>query len=119
MDHGSRYDVLAYQQKVPLCRASELPLELDDEASCVCVVCLEPVQLDPAAMVRQLPCGHLFHAECLDPWVEVHGTCPTCRMDPLSQRQRRSHTRRAEGRGWHRRWRGLMSSFRDEEEEED
>lgn len=42
-----------------------------------CVVCRD--DLDASAKV--LPCGHAFHAPCLQRWFEVRTTCPTCRRD--------------------------------------
>lgn len=28
-----------------------------------------------------LECGHIFHTDCLEPWLEVNQTCPNCRRD--------------------------------------
>ena len=30
-------------------------------------------------LVLKLGCGHIFHFECMEPWVKITNTCPTCR----------------------------------------
>lgn len=47
----------------------------DDQASCA--VCIN--DLVSKELMRKLPCGHNFHAECLDKWLQSHETCPMCR----------------------------------------
>ena len=42
-----------------------------------CAICL--LNYSVGEMVRQLPCQHLFHAECLSPWLRDHVACPMCR----------------------------------------
>ncbi|KAL2116558.1 hypothetical protein VTJ04DRAFT_8726 [Mycothermus thermophilus] len=42
-----------------------------------CVVCVEDMAAGERAAV--LPCEHLFHGDCVRPWLELHGTCPVCR----------------------------------------
>uniref|UniRef100_A0A1A9X271 RING-type E3 ubiquitin transferase n=1 Tax=Glossina brevipalpis TaxID=37001 RepID=A0A1A9X271_9MUSC len=42
-----------------------------------CSVCLEYFKLEE--LVRKLPCSHLFHDDCIVPWLSLHGNCPTCR----------------------------------------
>uniref|UniRef100_A0A1A9ZHX9 RING-type E3 ubiquitin transferase n=1 Tax=Glossina pallidipes TaxID=7398 RepID=A0A1A9ZHX9_GLOPL len=42
-----------------------------------CSVCWEDFKLKE--IVRKLPCSHLFHEDCIVPWLDLHGTCPICR----------------------------------------
>ncbi|XP_076259541.1 E3 ubiquitin-protein ligase Iruka-like isoform X1 [Rhynchophorus ferrugineus] len=44
-----------------------------------CSVCWEVFQLKE--QVRQLPCQHIYHENCIRPWLELHGTCPICRQN--------------------------------------
>ncbi|KXS09668.1 hypothetical protein M427DRAFT_75189 [Gonapodya prolifera JEL478] len=46
-----------------------------------CSVCLDPIYI-PGVVLRKLPCGHSFHAVCVDEWLVLwSGVCPMCRMD--------------------------------------
>lgn len=42
-----------------------------------CSVCMEDYKVDET--VHKLPCDHLFHENCIVPWLELHDTCPVCR----------------------------------------
>lgn len=42
-----------------------------------CSVCMEDYKVDET--VQKLPCDHLFHENCIVPWLELHDTCPVCR----------------------------------------
>ncbi|XP_062856597.1 E3 ubiquitin-protein ligase RNF130 isoform X2 [Trichomycterus rosablanca] len=46
-----------------------------------CAVCIEGYQLND--IVRVLPCKHVFHKMCVDPWLNEHCTCPMCKLNIL------------------------------------
>lgn len=46
-----------------------------------CAVCIEGYK--PHDVVRILPCKHVFHKHCVDPWLLDHRTCPMCKMNIL------------------------------------
>jgi len=52
-----------------------------------CAVCKDEYILDEE--VVKLPCKHLFHDQCVKPWLELHDSCPVCRCslngEPTSQ----------------------------------
>ncbi|XP_067098426.1 forkhead box protein N3-like [Osmerus mordax] len=48
-----------------------------------CSVCKEDYSV--GENVRQLPCNHLFHNDCIVPWLEQHDTCPVCRKSLSGQ----------------------------------
>ncbi|KAI1017606.1 hypothetical protein LB504_003922 [Fusarium proliferatum] len=45
-----------------------------------CHICINEFKQD--TLTRSLPCGHLFHPRCIDPWLlERSITCPVCRAN--------------------------------------
>ena len=40
----------------------------------ICIICRD--HMDGG---KKLPCGHIFHAQCLRTWLQHQQTCPTCR----------------------------------------
>ncbi|KFK35098.1 hypothetical protein AALP_AA5G235100 [Arabis alpina] len=43
-----------------------------------CTVCLE--DFEPKETVMLTPCKHMFHEECILPWLKTKGQCPVCRF---------------------------------------
>ncbi|CAL5331808.1 hypothetical protein CsSME_00013015 [Camellia sinensis var. sinensis] len=63
--------------KVVLGESRRLPGPNDD----TCSICLSEYRAKE--MVRCIPaCKHCFHADCIDEWLRLNGTCPVCRNSP-------------------------------------
>jgi len=46
-----------------------------NDANC-CSICL--CELDEGGTLCELPCSHVYHADCIGHWTEQHTTCPLC-----------------------------------------
>lgn len=70
----------AIEQGPPLEFPDAEPMEGED----TCSTCLEALEKDPskrqeAQRMTRLSCSHLYHTQCIKPWMEQHVTCPMCR----------------------------------------
>lgn len=46
-----------------------------------------PLQSEQSRPITLLPCGHIFHVECIEAWITLrHSKCPYCNMSTLSGR---------------------------------
>ncbi|XP_035447145.1 E3 ubiquitin-protein ligase RNF115 isoform X2 [Spodoptera frugiperda] len=52
-------------------------------ANTSCSVCWENFQ--SGETVSRLECDHIFHANCIAPWLQLHATCPICRRSLLAE----------------------------------
>ena len=44
-----------------------------------CVICLE--EWDVGVVAKEMPCEHKFHGDCINKWLQIHGSCPVCRYN--------------------------------------
>uniref|UniRef100_A0A1J3GKH6 RING-type E3 ubiquitin transferase n=1 Tax=Noccaea caerulescens TaxID=107243 RepID=A0A1J3GKH6_NOCCA len=55
------------------------PTHLQSDSQSHCAVCKENFVLKSAA--REMPCNHIYHPDCILPWLEIRNSCPVCRHE--------------------------------------
>ena len=80
-------------KRIPIVRVAADDLTKDNEC---CTICLEDHV--PGELAARLPCGHLFHQDCVVEWLRRHCVCPVCRYElptdsVVYERTRREHNR--------------------------
>lgn len=50
-----------------------------EEESYVCAICKDGVNV--GEFVKEMPCGHGYHGDCIVPWLSARNSCPVCRFE--------------------------------------
>ncbi|GLJ44766.1 hypothetical protein SUGI_0941550 [Cryptomeria japonica] len=66
-------------QKLPLIYIEKVH---EEDGSSVCAICKDSLVLGDQA--KQLPCKHLYHPDCILPWLSARNSCPVCRYELLT-----------------------------------
>lgn len=62
-------------ESMPTIKIAEIHTNIESH----CAVCKEPFELDSEA--REMPCKHIYHSECILPWLSLRNSCPVCRHE--------------------------------------
>ncbi|KAL5096337.1 hypothetical protein RYX36_000664 [Vicia faba] len=62
-------------EALPMVKVTEAHLASDPN----CPICKDEFEVD--LEVKELPCKHFYHSDCILPWLRMHNTCPVCRHE--------------------------------------
>lgn len=72
-------------EKLPSFRFDPSPVSGSDvdDSECKCLVCQCEYEKDEH--LKKLPCGHCYHAGCVDQWLSTKDICPYCRQSVVKE----------------------------------
>ncbi|MBA0617324.1 hypothetical protein Godav_026782 [Gossypium davidsonii] len=73
--HGEIYNIMTESNTDT---PTERILSREDAECCICLSAYED-----GTELRELPCHHHFHCNCIDKWLYINATCPLCKFNIL------------------------------------
>ncbi|XP_031491984.1 E3 ubiquitin-protein ligase RING1-like [Nymphaea colorata] len=77
MDSGNYGHFPASKASVAAIPTIKITQAILAEDSLNCAICKDEFEADVDA--KQLPCRHIYHGDCILPWLSQHNSCPICR----------------------------------------
>lgn len=78
-------------EAMPVLTISKQSVEADEV---YCAVCKEIFEI--GGEVREMPCKHIYHSDCILPWLALHSSCPICRHEMPAEESSDTQPRTAE-----------------------
>ncbi|KAK1302962.1 E3 ubiquitin-protein ligase RING1 [Acorus calamus] len=73
----------------------------------ICAVCKD--EFAESGEAKQLPCRHVYHSDCILPWLANHNSCPVCRFQlPVEEEEVEVEERRRDRSHLFARFRDVM-----------
>lgn len=67
-----KFQYITIEKPKPVATNGDITIIVDD----LCAVCIDEIK----DSVRKLPCGHIFHSQCIEQWLTTHhASCPMCK----------------------------------------
>ncbi|PIN04839.1 Anaphase-promoting complex (APC), subunit 11 [Handroanthus impetiginosus] len=84
-------EITSKEDPLPASKASieSLPRVRISEPDWECAICLAEYEVnDGEVEVKEMPCRHKFHSDCIDKWLGIRGSCPVCRFSmPVEEKK--------------------------------
>lgn len=74
---GSLFSSSPKEGHRPASKAAVAAMKGVEEGSGECAICLDEWE-GKDTVVKEMPCKHRFHGECIEKWLRIHGNCPVC-----------------------------------------
>ncbi|KAL9231379.1 hypothetical protein vseg_006615 [Gypsophila vaccaria] len=79
LDQLSQIEITGVGTAASKTAIESMPTVLIVETESYCAVCKEAFAVGENA--REMPCQHVYHEDCIVPWLNLRNSCPVCRFE--------------------------------------